>query len=64
MAMTADVKDELSRIEHRNTCCRKAETSSLLRLFSRHPKVQAEQLHSLRIVVAGAEKLDRRKADR
>ena len=35
-------------------------TSSLLRLFNRHPKVQAEQLHSLRIVVAGAEKLDER----
>jgi len=32
MAMTGDVKDELSRIEHRNTCCRRAETASLLRL--------------------------------
>lgn len=32
MAMTADVKDELSRVEHRDTCCRKAETASLLRM--------------------------------
>lgn len=32
MAMTADVKDELSRIEPRDTCCRKAETASLLRM--------------------------------
>ncbi len=32
MAMTADVKDELSRIENRNTCCRRSETASLLRL--------------------------------
>jgi DNA-binding protein WhiA len=30
--MTADVKDELSRIEPRDTCCRKAETASLLRM--------------------------------
>lgn len=32
MAMTADVKDELCRIEDRNTCCRRAETATLLRL--------------------------------
>jgi hypothetical protein len=32
MAMTADVKDELCRIENRGTCCRKAETATLLRL--------------------------------
>jgi DNA-binding protein WhiA len=32
MAMTADVKDELSRVEQRDTCCRKAETASLLRM--------------------------------
>lgn len=30
--MTADVKDELCRIENRNTCCRRAETATLLRL--------------------------------
>jgi DNA-binding protein WhiA len=30
--MTADVKDELSRIEPRDTCCRKAETASVLRM--------------------------------
>ena len=33
-------------------------TSSLLRLFNRHPKVQPDMLESLRVVVAGAEKLD------
>lgn len=32
MAMTADVKDELSRIEDRDTCCRRAETATLLRI--------------------------------
>ena len=31
MAMTAAVKDELSRVEVTKTCCRKAEVSSLLR---------------------------------
>jgi len=31
MAMTATVKDELSRVEVTKTCCRKAEVSSLLR---------------------------------
>ena len=32
MAMTADVKDELSRVPVTATCCRRAETSALLRL--------------------------------
>jgi DNA-binding protein WhiA len=32
MAMTADVKDELCRVADRDTCCRRAETASLLRL--------------------------------
>ena len=27
--MTADVKDELSRVEGREACCRKAETASI-----------------------------------
>ena len=31
MAMTAAVKDELSRVEVTKTCCRKAEVSTLLR---------------------------------
>ena len=30
--MTADVKDELSRVEARQVCCRKAETASVLRM--------------------------------
>ncbi len=30
--MTADVKDELSRVEGRQACCRKAETASVLRM--------------------------------
>ena len=32
MAMTADVKDELARLEVSKACCRKAEVSALLRL--------------------------------
>lgn len=32
MAMTADVKDELCRVAERDTCCRRAETASVLRL--------------------------------
>jgi cell division protein WhiA len=35
MAMTAAVKDELSRVEVTKTCCRKAEVSTLLRLAVR-----------------------------
>ncbi len=31
MAMTAAVKDELSRLQITKTCCRKAEVSALLR---------------------------------
>lgn len=31
MAMTADVKDELSRVELSKTCCRKAEVTAILR---------------------------------
>lgn len=31
MAMTADVKDELSRVELTKTCCRKAEVTAILR---------------------------------
>ena len=31
MAMTAQVKDELSRVPVTKTCCRKAELTSLLR---------------------------------
>ena len=34
MAMTAAVKDELSRVEVSRTCCRKAEVSTLLRFAS------------------------------
>lgn len=34
MAMTAAVKDELSRVEITKTCCRKAEVSSMLRFAS------------------------------
>jgi DNA-binding protein WhiA len=48
MAMTSAVKDELSRLSVTKTCCRKAETSALLRfagglhLVSGHVVVEAE----------------------
>lgn len=34
MAMTAEVKDELSRVEITKACCRKAEVSTILRFAS------------------------------
>jgi len=34
MAMTSEVKDELSRVEVTKTCCRKAEVSTILRFAS------------------------------
>lgn len=48
MALTAEVKDEISRLEVTKTCCRRAEVSALLRfggslhIISGHVVVEAE----------------------